>query len=519
MSYIEIKKLNKSFALDNISSIHSPKNVLKDISLSIEKGEIVSLLGSSGCGKTTLAKCILGLEKYNGEILIGGENINQYLKHNRIGYVPQKYANFEHLTVYQNALIAFDKPSESDREKIDHALKVLGIYKSKDMYPKALSGGMKQRLAIARALLTNSDIIVFDEPLSALDIETKHQTQELLLQIWQEYNKTFIFITHDIEEALFLSHKVVILETNPGKIREVISSPFDFPRVSTIRYEKTFQDIRKSLSYIIRSESLKGLLFRDSHVESTTSTISNSITFGLYVWPGNAPFYYADDNGWLGGMNKSINLISFSDNAQKNDYFEQGKIDVLHVTLNQLEDIQKRHKNIYVLAELDKSFGADGIVTTLPIRNVCELKGQKIAVEKNEVGHFFLKYVLAKNNMNEDDIQIVDMKTEEIGSAIISNKIQTGVLWEPWLSKAVELSGATILADTIMYDAPIDNILICKKSFYQNNKIDLDKVIELFKRGANEYKCNKGAFAHKTAHMVGMTENELLKTLAKISFN
>lgn len=502
MAYIEIKKMNKNF---------KNKKVLEDISLEIGKGEIVSILGSSGCGKSTLAKCLLGLESFSGEVLVDGVPLDEYLKNKKIAYVPQHYSNFEYLTVYENLLISLDQPNEGDRKNINYLLKMLGLYGSRNSYPKVLSGGMKQRLSIARALLGDSDILIFDEPLSALDAETKHKIQELLLQIWNTYNKTFIYITHDIEEALFLSHNVVVLESNPGKIREIVTVPFDFPRYPKVRYEYQFQNLRKSISYIIRSESVKSLLnknFKD-----------NSISFGLYIWPGNTPFYHAESIGSFDSFNKSVNLISFSDNIQKRNYFDEDKIDVLHITTNHLAEMQKKYPDLEIIMQLDNSNGADGLITRLPINSVNDLKGKKIAVEKGEIGYFFLELLLRENNMSISDIYIIDMKTEEIGRSFISGDISTAVLWEPEISKIIELSDAKIIADTSNTQFIMGDLLVCKKEFYENNTADIKNIVSAFRESVNYYHKDELSFIKETAHAVGITELELKKVLKKINFD
>src|SRR3989344_7821825 len=178
MADIEVQKIYKSF--DN-------KKVLENISFEVKKGEIVSILGPSGCGKTTLLKCILGLEEPDeGSIFIDSEKQQEWLKNKRIAYVPQKYANFNYLTVEQNILAALQNSTQNKNYKIDQILKSVGLDKHREMYPVWLSGGMQQRLALARALAQDTDIIAFDEPLNALDVETRHQMQELILELWAE---------------------------------------------------------------------------------------------------------------------------------------------------------------------------------------------------------------------------------------------------------------------------------------------------------------------------------------------
>ena len=218
MSHISVQKIYKSY---------DRKKVLENISFDIGEGEIVSILGPSGCGKTTLLKCILGLETPDGgDISIDSERQHDWLKDKRIAYVPQRYSSFAHLTVEQNILAALQNSTQNKDQKIDQILKSVGLDKHKETYPVWLSGGMQQRLALARALAQDTNSIAFDEPLNSLDVETRHQMQELILELWAEGKKTIVFVTHDIEEAIFLSKRIIVMGTKPGIVREIINIPF-----------------------------------------------------------------------------------------------------------------------------------------------------------------------------------------------------------------------------------------------------------------------------------------------------
>lgn len=268
MANIGVQKINKSYG---------GKKVLENISFDVKEGEIVSILGPSGCGKTTLLKCILGLEiPDNGSISIDSEKQQEWFRNKRIAYVPQKYANFNHLTVEQNILAALQNSIPDQNQKIDQILKNVGLEKHKKMYPCWLSGGMQQRLAFARALAQNSNIMACDESLNALDVETRHQMQELILELWSEGKKTILFVTHDVEEALFLSKRIIVMGTRPGTVREILDIPFSYPRKSTLRFDEEFQKIRRALFYIIRSETIKSKLSEGDPVQSTMLKI------GLY---------------------------------------------------------------------------------------------------------------------------------------------------------------------------------------------------------------------------------------------
>ncbi len=501
MNKIHIENLNKSFG---------KVEVLRNVSLLCEMGQIISILGPSGCGKTTFIKTLLGIEDFQGSISIDNMPLERYLINNRIAYVPQKYANFDHLTVYKNLELSVrDKKITIQKEEIDKVLKTVGLFRNKDSYPKDLSGGMSQRLAIARALLTNSEIIVFDEPLSALDVETKLRIQELILDIWAMTKKTFIFVTHDIEEAIFLSHKIVVMGSRPGIIREVIDVPYKFPRESSIRFDIEFQKLRKSLSFIIRSESLKATLAREQVIDA--------VTIGLYFWAGNAPFFYLEDQNLLNGSGLKLELVSFNDNRQKIEYFKQGKIDILNVSDEVALSLQKEIPDLEIIFKTNVSNGADAMVTSKDINSIEELKGQIIGIEKGEVSHFFFKHILNKYGLKEEYFILKDLKGDEMGSMLISGQVDAAVMWEPWLSKAIELSGMKELVST-KNNPFLSDVLVSKKDFIDSNKDLIVKLKEAWNIAVNDYKNKEDYFIEHTAPILGISTSELSKHLKKVYF-
>ena len=405
MAGISVQKIYKAY--DN-------KRVLENVSFDVKAGEIIAILGPSGCGKTTLLKCILGLEKPDdGNIFINSEKQREWLKNKRIAYVPQKYANFNHLTVEQNILVALKELVQGKTTMIDQILKSVGLDKHKKAYPERLSGGMQQRLALARALAQNTDIIAFDESLNALDIETRHQMQELILELWAEGKKTILFVTHDIEEALFLSKRVVVMGTRPGIIREILDISFPYPRKTTLRFDEEFQKIRRMLSYIIRSETIKSKLSEGEPAQSAAFKV------GLYYWPGNSPFFYAQDKGLFDKHSLAVELISFSDNRQKIDYWKSKKIGILNVTVDTALRLMKEMPDTEIIMGLNISRGGDALISREDIESIKKIKGKKVALEKGEISEFFLKYILHKNGLKLSDVVVKDMSGDEIGTALM----------------------------------------------------------------------------------------------------
>lgn len=202
--------------------------VLREINLQIETGEIYAIIGPSGCGKSTLLKAISGLTPYSkGEILLNKEKLSA--KHHTIGLIPQNYGLLPWKTVFDNILLPLNiKGRQIDKaflNYIDEVMEKLEISTLKERFPNNLSGGQKQRVAIARSFVLQPDILLMDEPFSALDALTRENIQELFLKIWKEQNITTLLITHSVEEAIYLGTKIVIMSPLPGRIIKILDNP------------------------------------------------------------------------------------------------------------------------------------------------------------------------------------------------------------------------------------------------------------------------------------------------------
>ena len=215
--------------IDHVSKVFDGKEVLKDVSLDIKRGEFVTILGPSGCGKTTLLRMIAGFEKSTqGQILLNGRDVTDLPPYKRpLNTVFQRYALFPHLNVYENVAFSLQikhvKVSEMDK-RVMEALKLVGMEHYSERDVTKLSGGQQQRVAIARAVVNKPQVLLLDEPLSALDMKLRKEMQLELLRMHKELGITFIFVTHDQEEALTMSDTVVVM--NNGNIQQ-IGSPTD----------------------------------------------------------------------------------------------------------------------------------------------------------------------------------------------------------------------------------------------------------------------------------------------------
>mgnify|MGYP006272479633 CR=1 FL=1 len=208
---------------------------LDDVEFGVETGEFVCIVGPSGCGKTTLFRILAGLEPATaGEVLLDGSRVTEPTP--EMGIVFQEYHLFPWQTVRENVAFGLQNAdvSVAERERrVDHLIDLVGLDGFADSYPKSLSGGMKQRVALARALAIDPALLLMDEPFGAVDAQTREMLQGELLDIWQETGKTVLFVTHDVEEAVKLADRIVVMGKNPGSIRQVLAVDIDRPRSRT----------------------------------------------------------------------------------------------------------------------------------------------------------------------------------------------------------------------------------------------------------------------------------------------
>lgn len=209
----------------------SQKNSTKalgPLSMGIDKGDIYAVIGPSGCGKSTLIHVLSGIiMDYQGKVSLKGEKLNP--KIHDIGLIPQSFGLLPWKNVEQNCLLSLNikgkKIDDKLRERVRYIMNKLDIHSLKDRYSNELSGGQKQRVAIARAFIMNPDLLLMDEPFSALDALTREAAQELFIDIWNQYKITTVFVTHSIEEAIYMGKKIMIMSHCPGTIVEIIDNP------------------------------------------------------------------------------------------------------------------------------------------------------------------------------------------------------------------------------------------------------------------------------------------------------
>ncbi len=244
------KKAKTEILIKNVSVKFPDKNgvgevtALSNINLDIKEGEFIALLGPSGCGKTTLLRCIADLlQPSEGAVIIEGHTPRDIRLQKKFGVVFQSPVLYEWRTVKKNIEMPLElmKMKKADREaRVDKMLDLVDLTKFGKSYPHELSGGMQQRVGIARALAIKPQLLLMDEPFSALDEFTKERLHMDLLRIWRKTNKTVVFVTHNIQEAVFLSDRVVVLSPHPGRVSAVVDIDLERPRELSIKESPEF---------------------------------------------------------------------------------------------------------------------------------------------------------------------------------------------------------------------------------------------------------------------------------------
>lgn len=225
--------------------------VLDDVSFDVRKGEFLCVVGPTGCGKTTFLNCITKLyEPTSGEILIDGEPVN--LRKHNVSYIFQEYSTMPWLNVEENIAFGLNikhRPESEVKQAVDEAIEMVGLQNFRKHYPNQLSASMLQRVVIARAFATKPELLLMDEPYGQLDIELRFKLEDELINIWEKLGTTIIFITHNIEEAVYISEDILVLTNKPTKIKERILNPLPRPRCVT---DLDFIEVREKVTDLIK---------------------------------------------------------------------------------------------------------------------------------------------------------------------------------------------------------------------------------------------------------------------------
>ena len=251
--------------IENVSRVFpgvrggEPTRALEPTTLSVEDNDFITILGPSGCGKSTLLRIVAGLDQpTTGSVQLDGAVVREPGPDR--GMVFQSYTLFPWLTVRQNICFGLREKGIADRQQAeiaDHFINQVNLRGFENHFPKQLSGGMQQRTALARALANDPKIMLLDEPFGALDNQTRALMQELLLGIWEQHKKTVLFVTHDIDEAIFMANRVLVMTARPGKVKCDIAIDLPHPRHYTVKTTPEFAAYKARLTEEIRVESIR----------------------------------------------------------------------------------------------------------------------------------------------------------------------------------------------------------------------------------------------------------------------
>ena len=249
--------------IDNVKKIYQTRKgemtALNGVNLDIKENEFICVVGPSGCGKSTLLNIIAGLDTpTSGAVYIDGKKIEG--PGTERGVVFQQYALFPWLTVLKNVMFGLKLQGKSDAEEKEIAMKYIKMVQLEDFvnhYPKELSGGMKQRVAIARAYAVKPEVLLMDEPFGALDAQTRTQLQTELLKTWESERKTCFFITHDVDEAIILAQRVIIMSARPGRIKDIVDIDIPYPRDQETKMSPRFMELKNHIWSQVYQEYLE----------------------------------------------------------------------------------------------------------------------------------------------------------------------------------------------------------------------------------------------------------------------
>jgi NitT/TauT family transport system ATP-binding protein len=249
---LEVKSLGRTFSSDQGSVI-----ALDDIAFRAHRREFLCVIGSSGCGKSTLIRILAGLDNpTSGQMLLDGRPVHGPGPDR--GMVFQGYTLFPWRTVLQNVMFGPEmrgKDRSTAEREASEWVEIVGLKRFKNAYPHQLSGGMKQRVAIARALANRPRILFMDEPFAALDAQTRAQMQSYLIELWRQIDITIVFVTHDLEEAVYLADRIIVLGAHPGRVREIVEVPVPRPRAREQIVSPLFVETKRHLEALIHSHA------------------------------------------------------------------------------------------------------------------------------------------------------------------------------------------------------------------------------------------------------------------------
>ena len=456
MSLIEIKDLNKVFEIggnkDNLLA-------LQEISLSIEEGEFVVFLGPSGCGKSTLLRIIAGLEvPTSGSLVFDGEPVVGPSRER--GMVFQAYTSFPWLTVFRNVEFGLKHggmPKEERRSLVRRHIDMVGLHGFENAYPRELSGGMKQRLAIARSLAMEPRMLLMDEPFGALDAQVRQSLQEELLSIQRETQKTILFVTHDIDEALLLGNRILVFSSLPGKI---------------IHEEKRPARRKLSREYFFTDEFVADKRRFAQLIEH------KRFRMALSEWEGHAPIYYAREEGFIPPQ---IHIATGISSRQRKAGLQSGLYDCIGITLNALLEIIPLRLGKTVLSTIGSTgVGTDVLVVRREkVESIPDLTTARLGFIPFSLEHLIFALIFDKHDLDMAALRAnqernASTKWRNYADLLLKKEIDAAILCEPAITR---LFTSTVTDGFRILETDVDQALVHQVVFASesvlHNKRDL----------------------------------------------
>jgi len=450
MSLIQFNNVHKRFELGRKKD---SLVALENVSLSVEEGEFVVFLGPSGCGKSTLLRILAGLEDASsGEVLFDGEAISGPSAER--GMVFQSYTSFPWLTVSENVEFGLKQTEVTKEERRNTAqsyIDMVGLHGFENTYPRELSGGMKQRVAIARSLAMNPRALLMDEPFGALDAQVRQSLQEEILSIQRESGKTILFVTHDIDEALLLGNRLVVMSSLPGKI---------------IYNEKRSTERKLSREYFFTNE------FFASKRKFARLIEQRRLKVGLSEWDGHAPSYYGREKGFIPAH---IDITFGTTGTQRKEGLLHGLYDCVGITLSSVLEILQQQAGKIVLSSvgsIDK--GTDVLVVRKSkVQSPADLEKARLAFKPGSLEHLILALVFQEHTLDFRFLRQIDDEAAAHGRRkhlhlLRENKVDAAILCEPAIT---ELFAGLKSDEFVMLETGIDQSLVHQICFASNNAI------------------------------------------------
>jgi len=505
-NFIEIDHVDKIFPLANGGEYIA----LKNIELKIKKGEFISLIGHSGCGKSTLLNMVAGLSNATyGGVILEGREITEPGPDRMV--VFQNYSLLPWLNVRQNIGLAVNRvmrhlPKQKRREIIEENINIVGLRHAANKRPGQLSGGMKQRVAIARALATKPKVLLLDEPFGALDALTRGNLQESLMQIVQENEVTCIMVTHDVDEALLLSDRVVMLTTGPeAHIGQILEVPIPRPRqrLEVVKHPQ-YYNLRNEIVYFLNQQKRVKKVGQISHQEVAISGHNlEKITLNLGFIPLTdcAPLVVAKEKGFFAqhGL-ENVNLIRENSWQEIARGVAKGNLDgaqmvagmPLSMTIGAGSKTPVPIVTSLVLSRngnaitLSKKLQEQGVKNVQDLKNIVEKNPDQVltfgVVHPSSMHNLLLRYWLASGGIDPDqDVNLIVIPPPEMIENLKAGKIDGYCVGEPWNNQAVaENIGYVIATDLDIWEGHPEKVLGVKEDWiakYPQTHIALVKAL------------------------------------------